>query len=90
MYRSPESNVQCFNNTINTILPRLLYVNSIICGDFNHNTIWSDINDLFTQFGYNYNINKPTRIAILSKNIIDNIYTKCIYKIKKMKYMLVI
>ena len=91
IYRSPESSLTDFNGNLENLLVKIDREKkyAFLSGDYNVNTLHElschasatqDFINLFSSFGYQKLISKPTRVVregctIKSSTLIDNIYT---------------
>ena len=83
IYRPPNTDINCFNESLNVILDKLKNENKLcfLMGDYNINLLNSDKHNPtsdFVELMHSYSflslINRPTRITATSATLIDNIF----------------
>ena len=86
IYRPPNTDINCFNESLNIILDKLKCENKLcfLMGDYNINllnndkhTPTSDFVELMHSYSFLSLINHPTRITETSATLIDNIFVNC-------------
>ena len=83
IYRPPNTDINCFNESLNVILDKLKNENKLcfLMGDYNINLLnsdkrnpTSDFVELMHSYSFLSLINRPTRITATSATLIDNIF----------------
>ena len=86
LYRPPNTDITCFNESLNVILDKLKCENKLcfLMGDYNINLLnhdkhgpTSDFVELMHTYSFLSLINRPTRITETSATLIDNIFVNC-------------
>ena len=86
LHRPPNTDITCFNESLNVILDKLIRENNLcfLMGDYNINLLnydkhgpTSDFVELMYSYSFSSLINRPTRITEISATLIDNIFVNC-------------
>ena len=84
LYRPPNNDITCFNESLNVILDKLKCENKLcfLMGDYNINPLYHDKHgptsvELMHSYSFLSLINRPTRITETSATLIDNIFVNC-------------